>query len=281
MESSTVVGEIAPDPGPPTDKAPKVKLARALPTDRVSFEKQLLLLRCFAIGAGVENKPVTNATLADLAKLNVSTAGVNNTFYADAGLTNKAGMGYTPAPEVVSFERAFQFNPETAGQKLAPVLRRTWFGQALLPKLAARPYAEDEALGDLADVARAQPEHKAQLRLLLDYLALGACIERDGLMIRQGRLAREDGQPTRGEETAMASAAQGAGPVAAGVPQGAVNTSFAANPNGPAGGLSLAVNISVDMKEMATWPPNVVTAFMAGLAQVITAKAAAEASATR
>lgn len=283
---SNVVGQITPTPPESTGELPlsdvsapvaaKAKLSKALPSERVSFEKSTVLLRCFAIGAGSENKPVSNALLADLSKLNESTAGVNNVFFAQAGLINKVGNGYTPCAEVVSFERAFQFNPETAGQKLAPALRRSWFGAALLPKLAVRAITEDEALGELAEACRAQPEHKPQLRALLDYLVLGAVIDKDGTSIKQGRLAREDGPTTKPEEPAMTPQAQT--PVQPnGVATPRVQTSF----SGAAGGLDLQVNIQVDMVQMGTWPPQVVSAFMAGLAQVITAKAAAEASTAR
>jgi hypothetical protein len=286
-----VVGQIAPAdpmtaqdaaaPEATPDKTPKPKLSKALPSERVSWEKQLVLLRCFAIGAGPENKPVSNQQLADLAKLHINTAGINNTFYADAGFITKMGQGYTPVAEVVSFERAYGFNPETAGQKLAPALRRSWFGQALLPKLAVRSLSEDDALGELAHACLATKEHTPQLRTLLDYLALGSVIERDGATVKQGRFARDDGQITKAEDTmAQQQTAAQATPNNGGntiVPR--VNTSF--NGGGAAGGLQLSVNINVDMVEMTTWPPAFVKAFMEGLAQVISAKAQAENIAAR
>jgi hypothetical protein len=285
-----VVGEIAPAAATsasdaqngdgPSVQAPKPKLLKNLPSDRISFAKQTILLRCFAIGSGVEGKAVQNQTLADLAKLNVSTASVNNTFFSDAGFITKVGLGYTPCAEVVSFERAYQFNAETAGQKLAPALRRSWFGQALLPKLAVRAISEDEALGELAEACNAQPEHKPQLRVLLDYLTLGSVVERDGGLIKQGRLARDDGQMPKSEEPTMTPQTQVAPSQNGGSTSSAprVNTTFS---GGAAGALNLAVNINVDMMQMATWPPAVVRAFMEGLALVISAKAQAENSAAR
>jgi len=35
-----------------------------------------------------------------------------------------------------------EFNPQTAGQKLAPIISVSWFAQELLPKLAFRPMEE-------------------------------------------------------------------------------------------------------------------------------------------
>lgn len=289
MTTPDVVGQIAPDAETVTetvnDKTPKPKLAKALPSDRLSFDKQLVLLRCFAVGSGADSRAVTNGVLADLSKLNVSTAGVNNTFYADAGLVNKVGMGYVPCAEVLSFERAYQFNAETAAQKLAPALRRSWFGQVVLPLLSIQARTEDFLLSEIAEVARALPEHKPQLRTLLEYLAVANVVERDGSNVKLGRLGRDDGQPARTED-GMAPTNEATVQAGAGVSRGAgrgVATAFTAGPNtgSATGGINLSVNISVDMMEMANWPPQTVVAFMSGLAQVITAKAAAEASATR
>jgi len=280
MANPTVVGQITPETTEAGSEKSRSKLTKALPTDRLSYEKQLLVLRCFAIGAsGDSSKPVQNGELAKLSSVGTASVGLNNTFFADAGLITKIGLGYVPSAEVVSYERAYQFNQETAGQKLAPALRRSWAGVALVPKLGARPMGEEEALGELAAACNAGPEHKPQLRTLLEYLALASLVERDGTMVRQGRLARDDGPAARPAADSVPSPQEPATPPGV---QRAVSTSFAANPNaGAAGGLNLAVNIQVDMAEMGTWPPQVVSAFMAGLAQVITAKAAAEASASR
>jgi len=278
VSNPTVVGQIAPettDTG--SSEKSKSKLSRALPTDRLSQEKQLLLLRCYAIASASapEGKGVSLAELAKLSGLNISSVGLNNTFFSEMGLITKMGTGYVPVAEVISYERAYQFNAETAGQKLAPALRKSWAGVALVQKLGARPMGEEEAIGELAEACKGGPEHRPQLKALLDYLELAALIEHDGLTIRQGRLAREDGQVVRTDDPA---AGQQVTPPSV---QRNITTTFAANPNGAAGGLSLAVNIQVDMAEMGTWPPQVVSAFMQGLAQVITAKAAAEGSSTR
>lgn len=279
MAEQNVVGQITPDPTEtPSSEKPKTRLTKALPTDRLSWDKQLLLLRCYAIASATsDGKPVPASELAKLSQLNISSVGLNNTFFADAGLLQKVGSGYVPVPEVVSFERAWQFNADTAGQKLAPALRRSWAGMALVPKLAARPMSDEEAIGELAEACSGGPEQRAQLRTLLDYLVLAALVEREGGMVRQGRLARDDGQASRTEDTSMIA------PVVNQTGQPGtmrVATTFA-GASGAAGGINLAVNINVDMTEMGNWPPQVVTAFMTGLAQVITAKAAAEASTTR
>src|SRR5690606_4732850 len=140
-----------------------------------------------------------------------------------------------------------------------------------LPKLAVSPRHEDEVLADLAEVCRAQPEHKAQLRLLLEWLSFGAVIERDGGNIKIGPFGRGDNTIERATEAPAAAPTSTVNAPS----KGAVSTSFD-SAGGAAGGLNLTVQINVDMAAMATWPPSVVTAFMTGLAQVISAKAAAE-----
>ena len=204
MAEQPVVGQIAPDESatPPTkQKRSAPRPIKSLPTDRLSFEKQVLLLRCYAVASGAENKAVSISDLASLSKLNPTSAGLNNTFLAEAGAIVKAGTSYQPATEVISFERAYQFDSEKAGHKLAPIFRRAWFGSAILRKVALGPITEQDAITELADVARATTEHSSQLRLLLEYLSVAGLIERDANgVVRAGRLARDDSPMQAPEE---------------------------------------------------------------------------------
>lgn len=65
---------------------------------------------------------------------------------------------------------AYQWNAESAPQKLADHLVGTWFGEALLRKIEFRPHSTTEAIGVLADAAGASPEHRGQLESILSLL---------------------------------------------------------------------------------------------------------------
>lgn len=280
-----VVGQISPqaEPTEPTEQkevpqAPQEeKPTKVLPTERVAFAKQMDLLRAYAVGSGATAKPVTNADLANLTKLNITTVGLNNTFFADAGLISKAGNGYVPATEVLSYNRQLQFDSATASHKLAPILRQTWFANVILPRLQMRPsIPEKECIGELADAASASQRYTPQLRLLLDYLETAGLLNRDGGMVQLGPAAREREAaetPRREPPPTTTPAEVASAPPRNDRPGGSVSTGFSA---APAGAVRFNVDVSVDMQEMATWKPELVLAFFDGIARVIAAKAKVE-----
>lgn len=292
-----VVGDIRPTAEPDTSKtdaaptpaatAAESRLTRPLPTDRLTFANQISLLRAYAVASGPDGRAVTNADLAKLVDLTASSVGLNNSFFAGVGLITKSGSGYVPCAEVVSFNRSFGFSPDTAPHRLAPALRRTWFGSLLLPRLSMRPMSEQEALAELANAASATQEQAGRLRTLLEYLTTAALIERDGTTIRLGQTGREGDEPRREEATvrepaqatADRSREQGATPS----PNPGVATTFASATQGGTaqGGISLNVAMNINLAEMATWRPEAVQTFMEGLARVIAAKAMVERDASR
>jgi hypothetical protein len=275
MTSPDVAGRIVPPDEPPRQADRPTK---ALPTDRVQFSKQLNLLRAYAAVSGQAGKPVSSAEVANVAKLNTSTVSLCNGFFADVGFIEKAPNGqYIPSPEVVSFLRAFQWNPETAPHKLAPRLRDMWFMRRLQPKLAMGPINEEEAIHELADEANADPRYYNSLRLILDYLETTGLVRRDGGFIRA-----TDSISARSPE-AESAPREAASPVPTGggdvinTRTSAVATTFTQPTEGV---VQFHVSVKVDMAEFSDWSPDRITAFFAGIAQVLAAKGKLEKSAT-
>jgi hypothetical protein len=186
-------------------KAKRQKPTKILPTERMAFQKQLDLLRAYAIAYESKGKPVNNADVAAILKMAATTMPHANGFFADLGLIQRSEGGYIPSQDVMSFHRAFAWNSEDAAKKLRPVFAPTWFAQALVPRLAFRGTLEErEAIAILAEAAGATPEYKGALALLLDYLAVTGIIERDGDLVRR---PSDAGQPP-----ALQSAEQMLGP---------------------------------------------------------------------
>src|SRR5947199_4851281 len=117
-----------------------------LPTDRISAPKQLDLLRGWAAASGPSNKPVTNEDVSAIVKMAPSTIQMANAFFVDLGFLQKSGPTYVPCAEVMSFNRAHEWNPENAPHKLATIVEQSWFGQAILPRLAFASISEREAI---------------------------------------------------------------------------------------------------------------------------------------
>jgi hypothetical protein len=156
---------------------------KVLPTPRISFAKQLDILRAYAAEG---DKPVTNDQVAALVKIAASTASLANPFFADIGLVDRIDGKYQASPAVQSFARAHRWDPENAPRELAPVLIETWFAKRLLPRLAYSAMSEREATAELDQEAKAGPEYLPQLRVLLDFLEASGLIHRDGGRVEPG-----------------------------------------------------------------------------------------------
>ncbi len=165
-------------------KAPSSEtLTEVLPTRRIAFARQLDLLRAYA-ASGASGGAVGNQEVADLVGMSPQTTSLANGFFLACGLIARAERGVTPAPEVVRFQRAYQWNPETAAHELAPLLDRTWFAQALQPPLALGPITDAKAMAILGSAAGATKHRSAELRLLIDYLDASGLIARSDGHIR-------------------------------------------------------------------------------------------------
>src|SRR4029077_11166957 len=93
-------------PGPPTDDA-KLKRQRptkTLPTERITFSKQLDLLRAYAAVYATTTNPVTNNAVGEIVKRSPSTVRLATAFYADTALMTRAAEGgYVPSGDVMSY----------------------------------------------------------------------------------------------------------------------------------------------------------------------------------
>src|SRR5690348_4741415 len=157
-----------------------------LPSERITFTRQLDILRGWAAAAGTLRKIVGNNEVAKIVNMQPSTVSMNNAFYASIGLLNKSEGGYSPAEEVTAFLRAWEWNKDTAPHKLAPVLARSWFYETLSSKLEFGPRTEADCLQDLGDAANASQDYKNNLRMLLEYLSAASLIQREGDLVKKG-----------------------------------------------------------------------------------------------
>lgn len=170
---------------------------RILPTARISFSRQMDLLRAYGATAGAERRPVTHEDVAPIVRMAASTASLANPFFADAGLLERVDGGYVPSPEVAAFARMWRWDEDAAPRELAPLLARTWFAETLLPRLDYHPLSEREAIAELDREATAGPEYAPSLRILLDFLEAAGLIVRDGERVEPGDADR--GAPLRAE----------------------------------------------------------------------------------
>jgi hypothetical protein len=246
----------------------KLRPTKILPTDRINFTKQLGLLRAWAAASTPPGKIVTNNEVAEMVEMQSSTISLANPFFASIGLLQKTEGGYIPSTDVINYHRAAEYS-DTPTHKLAPTVRESWFGVALLPKLSFRPLTENEALSVLHDTATAPADYRNQIKMLIEYLIAAGVAQRDGDMIKASKPAFEfgpSGNPP--PEHARTSEPEPTAP-----PKQNVATAFAASPEG---GISFHISVRVNMEQFSSWKPERITAFFAGIAQMLAAKAKIE-----
>ena len=242
---------------------------QVIPTERITFRRQLDILRAFAAASGPGNAAITNKQVAEILKMAPATVSLANTFFIEVGLLVRGDGGLTPSPEVMDYHRAHQWNPDTAAHKLAGRLRESWFARALAPKLTFSSMTESEAINTLADASSAAPKFRSNLKLLIDYVEAAGIAERDGDTIK---LAQHPGKapaiPPDSSDRAKPSTTK-----VATAPRTAVTTAFTQPTEGV---VQFHVSVKVDMTEFATWQPDRISAFFGGIAQVLSAKATVE-----
>jgi hypothetical protein len=159
---------------------------KILPTPRIAFPKQVDLLRAYAAASGDGASGVPLSAASSIVGMANSTISLANPFFQDIGLLVKAENGFLPSPEVVSFSDVFKWDQGSAGTELAPILKKSWFGLALIPRASFGDLPYREAVTILAREARAEPRYGGQIRMLIDYLELAQIVVREGDLLRGG-----------------------------------------------------------------------------------------------
>jgi hypothetical protein len=178
-----------------------------LPTDRLSLPKQLEILRAYGALAESTGGIVTNAAVAKIVEKAETTVSLSNAFFNDVGFIQRGGNGYLAAPEVIAFCHAHEWDQEKAPSKLAPLLVKTWFAQALIPKLKFRPLKIDDAVQVLAEECFADKDYLLQLKMLVDYLTVAGIVSNDNGEVRLNRdVGQADQEISKAEDRKVAQA---------------------------------------------------------------------------
>jgi hypothetical protein len=161
------------------DRAPRrPRATRALPTDRMRFEKQVEVLRAFSVASRDGALPVDANMLSSFSNVAAVTVVLDNNFFLESGLITRVKKGqYIPVAEVNEFRRLFTFNDPQASRVLAPVLEKTWYFEALRIFDEMGSPSRAQAVRLLADHAGADGSFTAQIELLLDWLCFVGLVE--------------------------------------------------------------------------------------------------------
>lgn len=176
------------------------KPRKILPAKKLAIQKQFDVLRTYAIASTHSLNPVGNISVADILGIHANTVSICNPFFVDLGLLTKQGYKFVPAEEVLNYADRVQWNDPNAGHKLAPIIKKSWFAEGLLPRVTLRSITEDQAISFFAEESGASPAHRNQLGMLLDYLDVSGLIVRENGSIKLGPTAQQSRKPTEEDE---------------------------------------------------------------------------------
>ncbi len=252
------------DSPPESKRGNQRRPTKALPTDRITFGRQLDLLRAYAAKSGPEGTQVTNKDVAEILGMSHSTASLANAFFTEVGLLTRGDSGLVPVEAVREFAREHEWDPDSASHRLAAVLGGSWCWKALEPNLALGVIDEKQAVSRLAHACSAGPKYERQLRIVLEYLGAAGLVEREAGMVQRGVSSRP-------EPAAAKAASTPETPVAPSAPTPKAMFGGGAPEEGV---IEFSVSIRVKTEEIAGWSAERISAFFSGFAQVLAAKGA-------
>lgn len=251
--------------------AAKVPLpTKRLPTDRIKIDKQIDIVRAYVACSGTERKPVRVKQAAEVVDLAEATASLANPFLVENGFITKGDDGFIPSDEVVQFKKAEEVGDDDAPARLAPLLRKSWFFETLRAKLSMGKGVEEKAaVTDLALASNAASDYLPQIRSLIDWLMFARVVQREGTMLS---LVRDGGigaspqstqeEPRRAPPRLRERWEEPGGDRGGGGGGGST----------PINGVGFNVTVSVPMTDLMTWSPERITAFLAGVTEILKAQ---------
>jgi hypothetical protein len=244
---------------------------KTLPNWRVGVSKQFDIVRAYAAGSNKGTKAVTLEEASQIAGMAPTTVVAAIPFLTSIALLKRTDTGgFLPSAEAVSYLSAYDWDQTTAAHKIGPKLRDAWFGEALLPRISYGQAVEEKlAVNILAEACGACPDYERELRMLIEFLAIGGVVQREGGQVKQVKPSGSgEAEPSQRPEEHKPSEVDPA-------PKGTrVNSTYTAQSTPtPGGGFDFSVSVHVNMAEFGGWKPERINAFFRGIAEVLAAKA--------
>lgn len=166
------------------------KPRQTLPSDRLSFERQIDSLKAFASQAMVHDGVVTNKQAGDVVGVAETTIVVTNAFFTEIGLLERIGNGQFRTNSLMSeYAHAIDYQAPSPGHALKPLFEKQWFAKTLLPYLGARDVSRDEAVRILAQSCGASKKYEGNVRVLLDFMGYVGVVEFLGDLVKKSASA--------------------------------------------------------------------------------------------
>jgi len=162
-------------------KRKRIKRKYSLPETRLSFEKELDVLKALVEFSQKGEKPILWQDIQGIGTQTYMSSELS--FFADAGLAIKEkGSKYLPTSEVIEIVNNLEWSDEkTAKNILKKVLSRSWFGELVIKILSVvKEKSLDEIIKELGKTAEANPEKDEKaIKRLVKWLKYAEIIDID------------------------------------------------------------------------------------------------------
>jgi hypothetical protein len=249
--------------GPKRAKS-KARPNYAVPTDRMKFpETQVASLISSCVASRNGQVPVTSEAQANFMGVSPATAGLNNGFFVSLGLLKKVGKGaYMPTELALQFQQKWSFDKEGAPALLQPAFRGQWFHEAVKQRVQVGRPTVKQAIETLAGVAGTDSSYEAQYGLLLDWLEyVGLITTTSGTVALVGEAPEREAEETTVAPILGEQATVPPEPAPSPKPQQKLPV------------VSLSIEVSLTAEDLATLPPDAITALFDGIGKVAFVKA--------
>jgi hypothetical protein len=145
-------------------------------------------------------------------------------------------------------------------------MARSWFGEALLPRLQFRDIPQSEAIAILSEEVGVGPHYRDQLEIVLQYLEACNLVGREDGLVKLG-VNSLTVPPFNGQPKPDASVQDTPRPA-----ESAASAPKAQPPAQPEYALNVTFDIQVPMDALSTWSPDRIASLFAGVAQALAAK---------
>lgn len=156
---------------------------RTLPFDQVSMEKQLEILKAYAVYHAKEAKPAGYKEIAPLVKISPPMVSGCLKFWASTGLLVQSGRKYVPSQDLTEFCNNLTWGAEAeAWRRFRVALRDAWFVKHLEMRFSINPRATEEdilaSVGSAVGVPRS-PSTETSLRRMLELLEKAQFVKKE------------------------------------------------------------------------------------------------------
>ena len=153
--------------------------SKALPTDRMKLEVQKKALSAIAILSEYGKRGISGADMAPRLEVAATTAGLNNSFFAQSKLIERTGKGRFKSTDAANeFARRFSFNQEEAGLCLKEPLSKTWYFKTVSQQISGfGPTPKEKLIELLAYDAETTKDYRVHLGTLLSWLEYAGLIK--------------------------------------------------------------------------------------------------------